>query len=73
LASTLLVADVFAEKFEGIGRKTDVTAEIGVRHQMRPQIVFVGGLGRHFRGAGFSTFLTLGMTLSHAFQPARGS
>jgi hypothetical protein len=69
LKSTLLVADFFAEKFEGIGRQTDMTAEIGARHQLRPQAVIVGGLGRHFRGAGFSTFLTLGMTLSHAFQP----
>ena len=68
LASTLLIADVFEEKFEGIGRKTDATAEIGIRHQMRPQVVFVGALGRHFRGTGFSTFLTLGMTLSRALQ-----
>src|SRR5207237_561853 len=66
LASTLLVADVFAEKFEGIGRKTDVTAEIGARRQIRPQIVLVGALGRHFRGAGFSTFITLGATISRA-------
>jgi len=68
LASTLVVADVFAEKFEGIGRRTDATAEIGVRHQIRPQVVLFGGLGRHFSGAGFSTFVTLGMTLSHALQ-----
>ena len=74
LSSTLLVADVFAEKFKGIGRKTDATAEIGVRHQIRPQVVFVGALGRHFRGAGFSTFITLGATISHAWQPFhRGS
>jgi hypothetical protein len=68
LSSTLLIADVFAEKFQGIGRKTDVTAEVGIRHQLRPQIVFVAALGRHFRGAGLSTFLTLGMTFSHALQ-----
>jgi len=68
LQSTLLLADLFAEKFEGIGRKTDVTAEIGVRHQWRPQVVFSAGLGRHFRGSGFSTFLNLGLTLSNALQ-----
>jgi hypothetical protein len=73
LASTLLVADVFAEKFEGIGRKTDMTAEIGARRQIRPQVVLVGALGRHFRGAGFSTFITLGATISTAWQPFRGS
>jgi hypothetical protein len=68
LASTLLIADMFAERFEGIGRRTDLTAEIGARHQLRPQAVIVAGLGRHFRGAGYSTFVTLGMTLSHALQ-----
>jgi len=66
LASTLLVTDLFAEKFEGLGRKTDVTAEIGARHQFKPQVVIDGGLGRHFRGAGYSTFVTLGMTLSRS-------
>jgi len=68
LASTLVLADFFAEKFEGIGRKTDLTAEIGARHQLKPRVVIVGAIGRHFRGAGFSTFLTGGMTISHAFQ-----
>jgi hypothetical protein len=71
LASTLLVTDIFAEKFEGLGRRTDVTAEIGARHQYRPQIVIDGGLGRHFRGAGYSTFVTLGMTLSHSLGRAQ--
>lgn len=66
LASTLLVSDIFAEKFEGLGRKTDVTAEIGARHQFRPLVVIHGGIGRHFRGTGYSTFITLGMTLTHS-------
>ena len=69
LTSTLVIADIFAEKFEGIGRKTDATAEIGARRQLTPQVVLVGALGRHFRGAGFSTFVTLGATISHAWQP----
>jgi hypothetical protein len=71
LASTLLVTDIFAEKFEGLGRRTDVTAEIGARHQFRPQVVIEGGLGRHFRGTGYSTFVTLGMTLSHSLGRAQ--
>ena len=71
LASTLLVAAVFAEKFEGIGRKTDATAEIGLRRQIRPQVVLDGALGRHFAGAGFSTFITIGATISRAWQPFR--
>jgi len=69
LSSTLIVGDLFAEKFEGIGRKTDMTAELGVRRQLRPQVVFSGALGRHFRGAGFSTFVTLGLTFDRALQP----
>ncbi|MFL5482939.1 MAG: hypothetical protein ACJ8AK_12230 [Gemmatimonadaceae bacterium] len=69
LSSSLVIADLFAEKFEGIGRKTDMTAEIGLRHQLRPQMVFSSAVGRHFRGAGFSTFLTLGLTLDRALQP----
>jgi hypothetical protein len=68
LSSTLLLADFFAEKFQGIGRQTDLTAEIGARHQLTPRSVIGGALGRHFRGAGFSTFITLGMTISDAFQ-----
>jgi hypothetical protein len=71
LASMLLVTDIFAEKFEGLGRRTDVTAEIGARHQFRPQVVIEGGLGRHFRGTGYSTFVTLGMTLSHSLGRAQ--
>jgi hypothetical protein len=68
ISSTLLLGDIFAEKFEGIGRETDVTAEFGARHQLSPRIVVGGALGRHFRGAGFSTFVTLGMTLAYALQ-----
>ena len=66
LASTLVVSDVFAEKFEGLGRSTDVTAEIGARRQLKPLVVIDGGIGRHFRGTGLSTFITLGVTLTHS-------
>jgi hypothetical protein len=69
LSSTLILADFFAEKFEGLGRKTDMTSEVGVRHQLTPQVVIAGALGRHFRGTGFSTFLTAGLTYSRPFQP----
>jgi hypothetical protein len=71
LSSTVFIADLFAEKFEGIGRKTDMTAELGARHQLSPQIVINGALGRHFRGAGYSTFFTAGLTYSRPFQPWR--
>ena len=69
LSSTLIVVDLFAEKFEGIGRKTDMTAEVGFRRQIRPQAVVSGAFGRHFRGAGFSTFVTAGLTLTRPLQP----
>ena len=66
LSSTLLVSDIFAEKFEGLGRRTDVTAEIGARHQLKPQVVLDGGVGRHFRGTGYSTFVIIGMTYTRS-------
>ena len=68
LASTLLIADFFAEKFEGLGRRTDMTAEVGIRRQWKPQVVLAGGVGRHFRGAGHSTFVTFSVMLNHALQ-----
>jgi hypothetical protein len=68
LRSIVFVGDLFAERFEGIGRKTDLTAELGLRRQLSPTLVFVGGVGRHFRGVNGSSFLILGATLSHAVQ-----
>jgi hypothetical protein len=68
LRSIVFVADFFAERFEGIGRKTDLTAEVGSRRQLSPTVVLVGGVGRHFRGAGTSSFLVLGATYSRAVQ-----
>ena len=68
LRSIVVVADVFAERFEGIGRKTDLTAELGGRKQLTPTVVLVGGVGRHFRGVTPSSFLILGATFSRAVQ-----
>jgi len=68
LKSILFVADAFAERFEGIGRRTDFTAEAGIRRQLSPAVVFVGGIGRHFRGTNPSSFLILGATYSRAVQ-----
>ena len=71
LSSTVVIADFFAEKFEGLGRKTDMTSELGARHQLTPQVLIEGAIGRHFRGTGYSTFITAGLTYSRAFQPWR--
>ena len=66
LKSLLIVADVFAERFEGIGRSTDWTAEVGVRRQVTPWLVMDGALGRHYLGTSLSSFVTFGTTVTHA-------
>ena len=68
LKSVLFVADIFAERFEGIGRSVDLTAEIGARRQLSPGIILVAGIGRHFKGANNSSFFVLGATYSRALQ-----
>jgi hypothetical protein len=66
LRSVLIVADVFAERYEGVGRPTDWTAELGGRKQLTPRLVADLGVGRHFRGVSQSWFATFGTTLSIA-------
>jgi hypothetical protein len=68
LKSVLFVADIFAERFEGIGRTVDLTAEIGARRQLSPGMVLVAGIGRHFKGANNSSFLVVGATYSRPLQ-----
>lgn len=68
LKSILIVADLFAERFEGIGRPTDWTAELGGRTQLTPRIVADLGAGRHFSGVSPSWFATFGTTVSFPFQ-----
>lgn len=68
LRSVVFVGDLFAERFEGIGRQTDMTAELGARKQISPGVVLVGAVGRHFRGVTQSSFLVLGATYSRAVQ-----
>jgi hypothetical protein len=48
LRSTLLTADVFAERFIGLYPKIDWTAEAGIRHQLTPVIVVDTGIGWDF-------------------------
>jgi hypothetical protein len=68
LRSVVFLGDLFAEKFEGIGRPADWTAELGARKQLNPRVVLVGSVGRHFSGTSDSSFLILGATLSRALQ-----
>ena len=50
LSSTLVTADVVAERFAGLFARTDLSAEIGVRRQITPQVVLDLGVTRHFVG-----------------------
>ncbi len=66
LRSVLIVADVFAERYEGIGRQTDWTAELGGRKQVSPRLVADLGIGRRFRGTSRSWFASFGTTITLA-------
>ncbi|MGH7650307.1 MAG: hypothetical protein ACREMS_00540 [Gemmatimonadaceae bacterium] len=68
LRSIVFIEDVFAERFEGIGRPVDWTDELGARKQVSPRVVVVGAVGRHFSGLNQSSFLILGATLGRALQ-----
>jgi hypothetical protein len=69
LSSTLLAADLVAERFVGLYAVTDWTAELGVRHQWSPQIVVDAGISRHFGGVLQSSGITIGG--AYAFSVAR--
>ncbi|MEO8620445.1 MAG: hypothetical protein ABI625_05220 [bacterium] len=62
LSSTLVSADVVAERFAGLFAKTDVSAEIGIRHQWTPQVILDVGIARHFVGLLQSNSVTMGAT-----------
>jgi hypothetical protein len=66
LTSTLVGADVFAEHLIGLSSLVDWTAEVGVRRQLSPQLVFDAGVSRHFAGAFPSTAVTAGATYALA-------
>ena len=69
LRSIIIVGDIFAERYNGIGRPTDWTAELGGRTQISPRFVADIGVGRHFHGVSTSTFATIGTTISLAVRP----
>jgi len=68
LRSIMFLGDIFAERFEGIGRSIDWTAELGARKQLNPHVVLVGSVGRHAKGTNESSFFILGATFSRALQ-----
>ena len=66
LRSTLLMADVFGQKYRSIGRPVDWTGEVGIRTQISRSIVLDVALGRLFTGECRASLLTFGTTLSRA-------
>jgi hypothetical protein len=69
LSSTLVAADVFAERLIGLSALVDWTAEIGLRRQWSPHVVVDAGVARRFAGAVPSTAMTVGAT--YAFPTGR--
>lgn len=64
LHSTLVIADIYAERYIGLYALTDWTAEIGLRRQFTPTVGLDAGVGRHFRGTSPSWIVTVGATYS---------
>jgi hypothetical protein len=73
LESTLIAADVFAERVRGLYAVTDWTAELGLRHQWTPRLTIDVGVARHFAGTFPSTSIGLGATFSLAMRPVSGA
>jgi len=66
LSSLLVIADVYRQKYEGIGRPADWTGEIGARRQITRALVVDGAIGRLFTGESRAWFASFGTTLSRA-------
>ena len=71
LASTLVTADVVAERFIGLYDSIDWSAELGVRRQLTPTVVFDFGIARHFAGVAMSNAVTAGITYGAPRQSLR--
>lgn len=69
LRSTVVIADLLAERFEGLYAKTDWTAEVGARQQLTPLIVADEGFGWRFAGTFPSFMLTLGASYEVPLPP----
>ena len=64
LISTLVVADLVVDRYDGLYPLDDWTAELGLRRQVAPQLVFDLGISRRFAGTTQSTSLTVGLSYS---------
>jgi hypothetical protein len=64
MISTVMTADVVVDRFAGLYPLNDWTAEVGVRHQLTPQLIADVGVGRRFAGTTQSTSVVFGMSYS---------
>ncbi|HEX2723240.1 MAG TPA: hypothetical protein VHM24_10000 [Gemmatimonadaceae bacterium] len=69
LRSLLVAADVLVEKYEGVARPADWTAEGGARKQLTQFVVVDGAVGRRFTGISTSWFVAAGTTVTMPFKP----
>jgi hypothetical protein len=68
LRSLMIVGDVYAERYTGILKAVDWTAELGVRRQFTPRAVVNAAVGRRFSGNSRAWFVSAGATMSYAFR-----
>jgi hypothetical protein len=68
LASTLFIADVVVERYVHLYDIADVTGELGLRHQLSPQVVADVGVSRSFAGRVRSSSVTLGLSFDLPMQ-----
>ncbi len=69
LASTMITADLFAERFVGLYARPDVSAELGMRRQLTPVVAVDAGGAWHFAGVLHSFSFTLGASYELATGP----
>ena len=69
LSSTMITADLFAERFVGLYPRPDVSVETGVRRQVTPVMAVDAGGAWHFAGVLRSFSFTFGATYELATHP----
>jgi hypothetical protein len=69
LSSTMLTADLFAERFVGLYARPDVTAEAGFRRQLTPIVALDAGGSWRFAGVLHSFSFTIGASYELATRP----
>jgi hypothetical protein len=72
LSSTMVTADLFAERFVGLYAKPNITCETGVRRQVTPIVAVDAGGAWRFSGALHSVSFTVGASYELATRPLFG-